>query len=75
MLGGKWKLSRPSRNGHILISMTEKSRTKPKLTDAERHRRFVEMALEVEASDDPKDFEKAFKKVISPKQTKPRKSR
>jgi hypothetical protein len=35
-----------------------------KLTDTERHRRFVEMAHEVEASDDPKDFDEAFKKVI-----------
>jgi hypothetical protein len=38
---------------------------KPKLTDAERHKRFVEMAKVVGASPDPKDFEKAFKKVIS----------
>jgi hypothetical protein len=28
----------------------------PKLTDAERHKRFVEMARDVEASEDPKDF-------------------
>jgi hypothetical protein len=39
---------------------------KPKLTDAERHKRFVEMAHEVEASEDPKDFERAFKKVARP---------
>jgi hypothetical protein len=38
-----------------------------KLTDAERHKRFVEMAREVEASDDPKDFERAFKKVVLPR--------
>ena len=43
--------------------MTRKSAAKPKLTDAERHKRFVEMAKQVGASDDPKDFEKAFKKV------------
>jgi hypothetical protein len=36
---------------------------KPKLTDAQRHKRFVEMAREVEASESPKDFDKAFKKV------------
>ena len=35
-------------------------KTEPKLTDAERHKRFVAMAKEVGASDDPKDFEKAF---------------
>jgi hypothetical protein len=37
---------------------------KPKLTDAECHKRFVEMAREVQASEDPKDFEKAFDKVV-----------
>lgn len=46
---------------------------KPKPTDAERHTRFVETAHEVEASDDPKDFEEAFErvagKVTQPKQT------
>jgi hypothetical protein len=41
--------------------MTRKS--KPKLTDADRHKRFVEMAKEVEASPDAKDFERAFKKI------------
>ena len=40
----------------------------PKLTDAERHERFVDMAREVGASEDPKDFDKAFKKV-TPKPT------
>jgi hypothetical protein len=39
----------------------------PKLSDAERHKRFVEMAHEVEASEDPRDFDRAFSKVISPK--------
>jgi hypothetical protein len=39
----------------------------PKLTDAERHKRFVAMAKEVEASEDPKDFEKAFEQVATPK--------
>jgi hypothetical protein len=43
-----------------------KPQPKPKLTDAERHKRFVEMAREVEASEDPKDFERAFKKVAKP---------
>jgi hypothetical protein len=44
--------------------MSRKSASKPKLTDAERHKRFVEMAKEVEASPDAKDFERAFKKVV-----------
>jgi hypothetical protein len=47
--------------------MTRKSppKTKPKPTDAERHKRFVEMAKEVEASDKPQDFDRAFKKVTA----------
>jgi len=36
---------------------------KAKLTDAERHKRFVEAAREVEASEAPEDFDKAFEKV------------
>jgi hypothetical protein len=44
--------------------MPRKSEHKPKLTDSERHKRFLDMAREVEASDDSKDFEKAFKKVV-----------
>lgn len=36
---------------------------KPRLTDAERHRRFVDTAREVEASEDVGDFDKAFEKV------------
>ena len=35
----------------------------PKLTDADRHSRFKDMAKEVGDSDDPKEFEKAFKRV------------
>lgn len=46
----------------------------PKLTDTERHARFVEMAKEVGASDDPKDFERAFEKVTqAPPGSGPRK--
>lgn len=45
--------------------MPRKSVPKPKLTDAERHKRFVEMARQVEATDDPKEFDKAFKKVVT----------
>ena len=33
---------------------------KPKLTDAERHKRFVETAKKVEASEDLTDFDQAF---------------
>jgi hypothetical protein len=47
--------------------MPRKSASKPKLTDAERHKRFVEMARNVQASNDPKEFKKAFKKVATPK--------
>ncbi len=46
--------------------MTSKPRTKakPKLTDAERHKRFVVMAREVDASESPKAFDKAFRRVV-----------
>jgi hypothetical protein len=37
---------------------------KPRLTDAERRKRFVDMAKEVEASGDLRDFERAFEKVL-----------
>jgi hypothetical protein len=50
--------------------MGRKPAPKLKLTDAERHKRFVEMAKVVGASDDPKDFEKAFKKVTAGKDSK-----
>jgi len=46
--------------------MAAKRKTKAKLTDAERHKRFKEMGEEVGASKDPKAFEKAFKKVTTP---------
>ena len=45
-------------------------KAQPKLTDAERHKRFVDMAKEVEASEDPKDFEKAFDNVTKPPRQK-----
>jgi hypothetical protein len=47
--------------------MPSKPARKPKLTDAERHKRFLETAKTVGASDDPKAFDKAFKKVVQPK--------
>ncbi len=35
----------------------------PKMTDAERHKRFVDMAKEVEVSEDAKAFEKALERL------------
>ena len=43
--------------------------SKPKLTDSERHARFVETARKVEAPEDQKDFDEAFKKIVSPSKT------
>jgi len=57
------------------MAAKRKPARKPKLTDAERHKRFVDMAREVEASDDPKDFEKAFKKVVRHPKDKPAEKR
>lgn len=45
--------------------MATKEGKKPKLTDAERHKRFVEMAREVEAGESPEAFDRAFKHVAS----------
>jgi hypothetical protein len=47
----------------------ERARPKPepKLTDAERHKRFVDMAKEVEASNDPKDFDRSFDAIAKSK--------
>ena len=35
----------------------------PKLTDAERHERFVETAKKIEASENIDDFDKAFRSL------------
>jgi hypothetical protein len=51
--------------------MSKKLLATRKLTDAERHKRFVETAREVGASDDPKDFDRAFKKVAKAPDQKP----
>ena len=50
--------------------MTKKPHPKPKLTDAERHRRFVEAAREVEASERAEDFDKAFEAVTASNPTR-----
>jgi hypothetical protein len=36
------------------------------ITDEERRKRLRETARELETSNDPKDFESAFKKVVTP---------
>jgi hypothetical protein len=55
--------------------MSNAPKRKQKLTDAERHARFVETARKVEASEDPKDFDKAFKTVVSPPKKGPSEGR
>lgn len=42
-----------------------KPKPPPKPTDAERHARFIEMAREVGASDEPEDFDRAFANVTA----------
>ena len=47
--------------------MTQRPKTKtPKLTDADQHARFVEMARTVEADESPEALDRAFEKVIKP---------
>jgi hypothetical protein len=43
-----------------------KTATKPKLTNAERHKRFVDMAHEVQADESPESFDRAFDRVLEP---------
>ena len=50
-----------------------KPTSKPKLTDAERHARFVDMAREVGVDESPEAFERAFEKVVRTPQTRPAK--
>lgn len=38
---------------------------KPPLTDAERHKRFKDMAREIGADEDPASFDRAFAKVAA----------
>jgi hypothetical protein len=52
-------------------SKSPMAKSKAKLTDAERHARFVETARKVGASEDPADFEKAFKKATTRKSSSP----
>ena len=47
-----------------VAKMTRKLLAKPKVTDAERHNRFVAMTQQIGALDDVKDFEKAFQKAF-----------
>jgi hypothetical protein len=51
------------------LKETEKRMRKPKLTDADRHKRFVETAKKVGASEKSEDFEKAFKSLRVKMQT------
>jgi hypothetical protein len=51
--------------------MAEKQKRKPKLTkkmtQAEQSKRFKETAREIGMSEDPEDFERAFRKIVPPK--------
>lgn len=44
----------------------DKNEAKPKLTDAERHKRFVETAKEIGASESAEEFDKAFQLIARP---------
>jgi hypothetical protein len=48
-----------------------KAKPKLQLTGKERHRRFVDMAHEVEADESPEAFDRAFEKVVIPKKKAP----
>jgi len=42
----------------------ENQKSKPKLTSKDRHKRFVDMAHELEADESPEAFDRAFVKVV-----------
>jgi hypothetical protein len=44
----------------------------PKLTDVERHKRFIETAKNVEASESIEDFDKAFSLLMARSAPKPK---
>lgn len=51
--------------------MTEKKPAKKApLTDVERHKRFKDMAAEVDADEDPEAFDRAFANVVTPPKPK-----
>ena len=41
----------------------KKAQSRPKLTDADRHARFVETARKVGADERPEEFDKVFTKI------------
>ena len=43
-----------------------KAEKKPKLTDKERHERFVDVARDVGADETSEAFDKAFDKIVKP---------
>ena len=55
----------PTHNEDETLHLVAFLRHLPKLTDAERHKRFVDMAREVEVDESPEAFGRAFERVIS----------
>ena len=51
--------------------MARKPQSKSKLSDAERHARFVETARKVEVDESPGAFDRAFEKVVKPVTPRP----
>jgi hypothetical protein len=52
-----------------LAAMTKKPIPAPKLTDAERHARFVETARQVGVDESPEAFDRAFDRLKVKEQT------
>jgi hypothetical protein len=46
--------------------VSKPERAVPRLSDQDRHKRFLDMAKEVGASEKPEDFDKEFKGVATP---------
>ncbi len=49
-----------------------KAQKPPEPDDPEQSQRFIDMAREVEADESPEAFERAFEKVVRPKDVEPK---
>jgi hypothetical protein len=58
-------MGRDNQDGLMSNMKNPKQPRPPKLTDTERHMRFVETAKKVGASEDSKDFDRAFDTVVT----------
>lgn len=54
-----------------VIPMPKKPQRPPQKTDPAQHKRFLDMAREVEVDERPEAFDRAFRKVVKPPKKPP----